>query len=702
MFKLHKRTLNLALVFFLSILWMELTYRIYAIDSFWNAGLLYTIVFSLPSALLCALAGSAWRTEKANRISGLIVFGFMTIWMLVQSVYATIFRTVMVAEALKMAGMVMNSYWKEALYGIFKTLPIIVIMILPLAAILFFEKKQSAKKEEERKSLFFDRTKPGLILLALALLLSVGIAEASTFIPSGGLMSVRDMYRRSFDPTVTVRQFGMLTTLRLDLTQTFFGLEEAPEVLAAQPAEPSLLEPVVQPSVSDPQPAPQPGGQNPEAPSEPEPEPLPVYEPNIMDIDFAALEANETDATLKKAHAYFGAREATLKNEYTGMFEGYNLIFITAEAFWKYAVDETHTPTLYKMVNEGFVFNNFYCPLGTHSTCDGEFATCTGLVPSNQYTAFYQTVGKNMYFCMGNQLKDIGYPVIAYHPHYGEYYRRDETHPNMGYNYYGIGTRGINIPMNWPESDLEAVQFFWQKHGDTELPFHFYMMTISGHLYYSWGGNYQCKKHKEDVADMNLSQEAAAYVACQMELDLALGYLVEELDKIGQLENTLFVVNSDHYPYGMEVSTWNELAGCEIDQTFGLAHSNLIIWSASMEEPVIVDKTCCSIDIIPTISNLMGLEYDSRLLMGRDILSDSPGIAVFYNKSFITDYGRYDVKANQFTPNEGVEVSDEYIKATYDYVNGLFTATDWILKNDYYEKIGLEHDCEPGKESFYR
>ena len=47
--------------------------------------------------------------------------------------------------------------------------------------------------------------------------------------------------------------------------------------------------------------------------------------------------------------------------------------------------------------------------------------------------------------------------------------------------------------------------------------------------------------------------------------------------------------------------------------------NTLILWNAGIEEPIIVDKACCSIDIIPTLLNLFGLEFDSRMYAGRDI-----------------------------------------------------------------------------------
>ena len=80
--------------------------------------------------------------------------------------------------------------------------------------------------------------------------------------------------------------------------------------------------------------------------------------PNVMDIDFETLIATEEDEDVRAMHEYFSTQEPTLKNEHTGRFEGYNLIHITAEGFAPYAIDPEYTPTLYKMVHDGYNFTN--------------------------------------------------------------------------------------------------------------------------------------------------------------------------------------------------------------------------------------------------------------------------------------------------------------------------------------------------------
>ncbi len=639
-----------------ALLWMELVYRAFYVDGFWGRGLLFLTVFSLPAGLLCGLLCCIW-SPKANRIAARVLMALLTAWFLLQAVYKTIFRTVFSLGLLSMAGDALGSYWREAWGGAVRALPALVLLLLPLVLLCaYLHRTPEALEDQADRPLVL-----GCVAGAAVLQLLGG--GLTFWTPPGGVQTVREIYRQSFDPAVIASNFGLTAAFRLDVTQMLFGLEPPPE------PEP------------EPEPEPQPE-------PEPEPEPEPVKEYNVLDIDFDALISGETDGLLVEMHQFFRDREPTKTNEYTGMFAGKNLIFLTGEGFWRYAVHETYTPTLYKLSHEGFVFENFYNPLWWKSTTDGEYAACTSLIPSGSVRSFKTSGANAMPFCLGNQFRQLDYPTTAWHNHTWDYYNRDVSHPNMGYDYSGLG-HGLEVKPSWPESDLEMMQVVVPQLLAGAKPFHAYFMTVSGHMNYNFRDNAMSGKHYDDVAGLEMSTEAKAYIACNMELDLALQYLLEELDRAGELENTVICLSGDHYPYGMEPATWTELAGQELDPDFEIYHSTLILWSGDMKEPVVVEKPCESLDILPTLSNLFGLEYDSRLLMGQDILSDAPGLVMLSNKSFITELGRYNSKTDKFTPNEGVEVPEGYVSEIYREVKNLFRHSVNILEQDYYGKLGL-------------
>ena len=123
-----------------------------------------------------------------------------------------------------------------------------------------------------------------------------------------------------------------------------------------------------------------------------------------------------------------------------------------------------------------------------------------------------------------------------------------------------------------------------------------------------------------------------------------------------------------------------------MEENFELYKNSFLLYTAGME-PETINKPASSLDIIPTLSNLLGLEYDSRLLMGRDIFSDSDPLVIFLNRSFITDKGYYDSRTREFTSRIGEEVSDDYINYMINLVNAKFYHSAKILETDYYSKI---------------
>jgi phosphoglycerol transferase MdoB-like AlkP superfamily enzyme len=422
-------------------------------------------------------------------------------------------------------------------------------------------------------------------------------------------------------------------------------------------------------------------------PLERETPPQKSYDPNVLNIDFEALEQGTTDEEIREMHHYFSTRTPSYKNEYTGKFAGKNLIMITAEAFSSWAVDPSLTPTLYRLSHEGFVFQNFYTPLWWVSTSDGEYVSCTSLIPKSGKQSFGLSSSNSLPFCMGNQLREDGYGTRAYHDHTYTYYKRNQTHPNMGYDYKGLGN-GLKMTPSWPESDVEMMKLTLPEFlGST--PFHTYYMTVSGHLEYSFSGNQMAYNHRSEVKDLPLSEQAKAYLACQIELDRAITYLLEQLEAAGQLENTVICLYPDHYPYGLSNKSIEELAGKDLSESLELYRSTMILWSGDQKEPVVIEKPCSNLDILPTLSNLFGLDYDSRLLMGRDILSSDPGLVVFSDTSFLTDLGTYNAKTDTFTAKEGAVVPEGYAKEMLQSVQDKFLYSGKILLHDYYRTLGL-------------
>ena len=403
------------------------------------------------------------------------------------------------------------------------------------------------------------------------------------------------------------------------------------------------------------------------------------------------------DEAIAEMNGYFGEGDAAAgadtesgadhsrTNEMTGIFEGKNLIYITAESFTDLAIDEKHTPTLYKMSNEGISFTNFYTPVWGVSTLDGEYVNCVGLIPKAGVWSMTEAADNYLPFALGNQFKRLGYVTKAYHNHRIDYYYRNKSHPNLGYEFDGQGG-SFDFGSSWPESDLEMInQTTWDfltpdEKGHIE-PFHIYYLTVSGHLEYDFRIQDMAEKHERETEDLELSDGPRAYKAANMELDLAMELLIQRLDEAGVLDDTVIVIAGDHYPYALSNEEIGELRGSSISEPYEKYKSTAIIWTPDMK-PMTVKKTASNLDLLPTISNLFGLDYDSRLLMGNDIFSDEPGMVVFEDKDWITDRGtRRELAASR-------AASDiKYVKETDSRVADMFKYSAWILDYDYYSSL---------------
>lgn len=627
---------------------MDFIFRMATVSELFTVNLILSFVFLIPVATIIYFVSSFFQNKTSLFLTGFLLSCIAFIYS-AQLVYFKIFRTFFSVYSVGNGGQVLD-FWKDVINISVKNSHWIILVFLPVILYIVLGRRMLSFKKLDwlnRLSL--------LGCMVIAQLAGIGIVHTS----GKEQHSAFDLYYKNNFPLLSVDRLGLVTSMRLDVQRRVTGWSPTLEVMV--PMEP---EEIATTSIVD--------------------EPPPIEdkkEYNMMDIDFSTLIANEENQEMKEMHKYFENVEPTAKNDYTGKFKGYNLIFITAEGFSPYAVNQEVTPTLYKLVNEGYNFTNFYTPFWEVSTTDGEYVACTGLIPKSGVWSFQQSADNYLPFVMGNQFRKLDYKTLAYHNHSYSFYDRHLTHPNMGYDYKGLGN-GLNVKKTWPESDLEMMEKTVSEYIDKQ-PFHAYYMTVSGHLQYTFTGNYIAHKNKKYVKDLPLSDQGKAYLATQIELDKALEYLLLQLEDSGIADKTLIALSADHYPYGLELETMDEFAGHKVDENFELYRSQFIIYTKGMESETI-DKPASSLDIIPTLSNLLGLEYDSRLLMGKDIFSDSDPLVLFLNKSFITDKGSYNSLTGDF---DGEEVVDSYINAISSIVQQKFYYSMKILDNDYYRKV---------------
>jgi len=283
----------------------------------------------------------------------------------------------------------------------------------------------------------------------------------------------------------------------------------------------------------------------------------------------------------------------------------------------------------------------------------------------------------------------VGYKAKAFHNWSYNYYSRQITMKTLGYDsYIGIGN-GLEKLMNskWLPRDVDMMNVTTDYY-TKEDKFVTYYITVSGHAPYNFGGgNSTALRYKELVKDLPYSTAVKAYLAAQIELDRALETLINRLDKAGVLEDTVLAVVGDHYPYTLSMKDINSISTYERDEIVEVNRSNFIIWNSEMEETIKIDKVGSQIDVLPTLLNLFDIEYDSRLIIGKDILSNNDGIAIFSDRSWVTDLGTYFAADEKFVAKENVSIPDGYVDIVNQSVSNKFTMSNLFIKYNIYEKL---------------
>lgn len=641
-----KKKLNV--IFYLSflVLYLEILTKIFVTKSI--GGIFLTFLFSIPFILILFLITNIFK-EKGNKILTYIISILLILYYCFQFFFHRLFSNIFSFNTLGLASNALD-FTNIIFDVILKNCWVVLLYFLPLILLIIF-----------RKHISFERVSLKWIIITFILTLVIWISSLFyLFIGKDSTYSAYNLYYNVNSEIKTVETFGLYTYTRLDIKRVLFGFEEK----LSTTDEPKL------PTEE-------------EEPDEPE-----EVTYNEITINFDELIASESNETIKSMLTYFQNSEATNKNEYTGMFKGKNLIFLLAEGFNMIAVDPELTPTLYKLSHEGFVFNNFYSPVFL-STTGGEFQATTGLIPTQSILSDWKKYEPTISYALGNAFTPLGYTANGYHNWTYTYYSRQKTMKTLGFTSYmgcGNGMEDL-ISCSWLPSDVDMINATLPLYQNNE-PFVTYYVTVSGHAPYAYNstGNSIALKNIDLVRDLPYSNNVKAYLATQIELDRALESLINGLDEAGILEDTVIALVGDHYPYTLTIDEVNELSDYERDEIVEVNRSNFILWNSEMKT-VEVDKVGSQIDVLPTLLNLFGVEYDSRLIVGKDILSDAPGLAIFSNRSWVSDYGTY--KNGKFTLKEGAELDniDEYVTSMNSIVSNRFTLSANIIKYNMYEYL---------------
>ena len=683
-----KTCLKYLIIFYLFIVYWELLLYFAAHGSF--SGIKGSfLLFALPQSMVPA-AFCGWNGSIADRIAAAAVTFIMSSFYLAQMLYLRVFGSMISVSMAGMGGDALENFGWALMETVKESVLWIILVLLPVILMVI---RIFIGKHSENRPRFWLR--PAILASAVLVWVLCGAT-----LRLGGTSDTSPWHAFTslyVDTDTSSQKLGVLTTSILETKSVLLGKEtgtETEDLISAGISTELLAAPAA--SVPD-QPFPAQTDSEPEAVSEGD---VRDHSPNIIsEINFEQLAGMTDNSAKKKLCEYFAASSGTARNEYTGLLEGYNVIYICGEAFSNLAVNEEITPLFYKMANEGIVFTNFYNSF-PNTTTNGEFAFMTGLWPDVSRKAdngamsgsFGRSVKNYMPYSLGNIFTSVGVDSFAYHNYIGSYYGREKTHVNMGYRCRF--KEDMKFTTEYPTSDLEMFKQTVDDYIDLDR-FNVYYMTFSGHAPYK-KGNPMCNRNLKSVQEKYdgraLGEQARCYFAGQIELEKALQYLLDRLEEAGKLDNTLIVLAGDHYPYRLDNSSVKKMLGKLPDENFEKFHSTCIMWFNGLSEPIICDEPCCNVDILPTVLNLLGIEYDSRMLSGVDVFSDSPHVAMLYNRNIITDTFKYNASSGKITPIGSGENMDKaeleaQAAAVYEFQKARYAAAVSVVKEDFYRFV---------------
>ncbi len=583
------------------------------------------LLFSLLIGFILDLSCSIFK-EKTSKIIKIVISTIITLIFIVQYIYYDIFETVLIFNTAT-TGVMALPFIDIIFDSIIDNWLILLLFISPFIFYIVLVLKNKFIFKFNKKLIFVS------IVLYLICLVFINLDK-----------DLKNIYYEINIPISNLNNFGLLTTIRLDIQRTIFKFED----------KINFNSEILNKTEED---------------------------ANILEINFDVETDNEEIIEISN---YLKNQKPTLKNEYTGVFKDKNLIIILAESFSELAIHQDITPTLYKLYNSGFKFNNYYSPMFLRGTADSEYILDNSLLPVDGIISLEKVVDNYLPYNYANVFKNNDYYISAYHNYDYDYYKRDKYFKNLGYNYLGCGN-GLENKMDCNlkiPSDLDLIDSTIDDY-ITKDKFMTYYVTMSGHVNYDLNHPIVLK-NLDKVSNLQYQDKSKYYLATQIELDKALEKLLEQLEKNNKLSDTVIVLVGDHHPYSLSLDEMNELSNYERDDLFEKVKMPLIIYNSEIDN-INIDNYCSNLDVLPTILNLFGINYDSRLLLGKDIFSNTSSPIIFHNRSFITEKGKYNALTNDFSGS----VSNEYINNIKNEMYYKFKISRLILKNDYYQYLDL-------------
>ena len=426
------------------------------------------------------------------------------------------------------------------------------------------------------------------------------------------------------------------------------------------------------------------------------------------------------DTALKEVKEYFEENTyKEIKNEYTNIFKGKNVIVIHAESIQKFVMDlefnnKEVTPNLNKLSKEGIFFSNFYSQVGVGTSSDSEFTFNTSLMPSTKGTVFVNYFDRE-YVSIPKLLKEKGYYTYSMHANTGEFWNRNLMHENLGYNkFYSKDSYVIDETIGLGLSDKsffsQSVNIMKKEKEENSSPFYSVLIMLSNHTPFS---DLELMPEYKTTIDVEIDNQTITreymnntklgdYIKSVHYADEAIGEFVEKLDKEGLLDNTVLLIYGDHdarldkdeFNLLYNYDPTNDKIKTESDEGYISFNDYdyelnrkvpFIIWTKDTKFNKEVNIPMGMIDVLPTIGNMLGIHSDYQL--GNDVFNLEDNIVTFIDGSYLTSSIYYSASKEEIYPINNDPITEEYIQKGIKHSSNLIDISNDIISYDLIKEL---------------
>ena len=443
------------------------------------------------------------------------------------------------------------------------------------------------------------------------------------------------------------------------------------------------------------------------------------------------------DQAVKSFHDHYDEVSDTqdYTNDYTGIFQGKNVIVIHAESIQQFVIGmsfngEELTPNLNKLASESIYFDNFYSQVSVGTSSDAEFTSLTSLMPTNTGTAFVSYFDRT-YVSMPSLLSDKGYYTFVMHANKANFWNRDLMYASLGYQrFYSKDDYDIDEVVGLGLSDTSFFRQSVEKLKEINemgKPYYGTLIMLSNHTPFIDSAamtDYEVDMKEEvtleDGTVTTVSHpymegtKLGQYLKSVHYADQALGEFINLLESEGLLENTVLVLYGDH-DARLDINDYVRLYNYDPETNSILSPDDpdyinfdeyqyelnrkvpFMIWSSETKEKL--HKTVSDVmgmyDVMPTLGNMLGVY--NKYALGHDIFQiGSNNIVVFPNGNWVTNSIYYNAQKGEYLSLAETAISADYIEKNNEYADEILNTSNSLITFDLIQKTqeGLSSEVE--------